>query len=71
MGGGTTGPTQTAVINWNRTFTTTIVNEFRVGFSRIGIDDNVVDWSGKLTNGNADFGIGGGQPSGSQLHHFG
>ncbi|MGJ5819520.1 carboxypeptidase regulatory-like domain-containing protein [Paludibaculum fermentans] len=62
MGGGTTGPTQTAVINWNRTFTTTIVNEFRVGFSRIGIDDNVVDWSGKLTKGNADFGIGGGQP---------
>lgn len=60
--GGTTGPTQTAVINWNRTFTTTIVNEFRVGFSRIGIDDIVVDWSGKLAKGNADFGIAGGQP---------
>ncbi len=63
MTGGTTGPTQTAVVNWTRTFSPAVVNEFRVGFSRIGIDDNTIDWSGKLgANGNADFGIAGGQP---------
>jgi hypothetical protein len=63
MTGGTYGPTTSAVLSWVRTFTPAVVNEFRMGFSQIGIDDNVIDWSGLLgPNGNASFGIGGGQP---------
>jgi hypothetical protein len=61
--GGTYGPTQSAMANWTRTISTTIVNEARVGFSRIGIDDIVIDWSGQLgADGNSKFGIPGGQP---------
>ena len=56
-------PTQSAMVNWTRTFSTTIVNEARVGFSRIGIDNNTIDWSGQLgADGNSKFGISGGQP---------
>jgi hypothetical protein len=63
MTSGTYGPTQVAMLNFTRTFSTSIVNEARMGFSRVGIDDNVVDWSGQLgTGGNAKFGISGGQP---------
>ena len=56
--------TQSAVLNWTRTFSPTIVNEARVGYTRVGIDEGVpVDWSGLLgTDGNAKFGIAGGQP---------
>ena len=62
MTSGTEGPTQTVVAAWNRTFSPTFVNDFRAGFSRIGIDDNVYDWSGALgANGNQAFGIAGGQ----------
>ncbi len=60
--GGTVGPTTSAVINWTRAFTPRLVNDARVSFSRIGIDDNVVDWSGLLgADGNQKFGIPGGQ----------
>lgn len=63
MRGGQTGPTMSAVINWNRTISPSVVNEARVAYSRIGIDDNVIDWSGLLgANGNQAFGIPGGQP---------
>ena len=63
MTGGTTNPTQSAVINWNRTFSTSIVNEARVAFSRIVIQDVTLDWSGQLgTDGNQKLGIPGGQP---------
>jgi hypothetical protein len=56
------GPTQSAVLNWTRTFTPTIVNEARFSFSRIIIDDLTLDWSGLLgPNGNEKFGIPGGQ----------
>jgi hypothetical protein len=57
-------PTMSAVTAWTRTFSPTIINEVRLGYTRIGIDENVpVDWSGKLgADGNAKFGIGGGQP---------
>ncbi len=60
----TYGPTQLAVLNWTRTFTPSIVNEARLGFSRIGIDEGLpVDWSGQLgADGNSKFGIPGGQP---------
>ncbi len=62
MTGGQEGPTQSAVINWNRTFSPTIVNEARVSYSRIVINDVTIDWSGQLgADGNQRFGIPGGQ----------
>ncbi len=62
MSGGTTGPTQSVVLTWTRTFSSRIVNEARFGFSRIGINDVVIDSSGKLgADGNQKFGIPGGQ----------
>jgi hypothetical protein len=63
MTGGQEGPTQSAVLNWTRTVTPTIVNEARMAFSRIVIRDRTVDWSGQLgPDGNQKFGIPGGQP---------
>lgn len=63
MTGGTTGPTNNVVLTWTRMFSPTIVNEARMGYSRIQITDVTLDWSGKLgADGNAKFGIGGGQP---------
>ncbi len=57
-------PTQSAVLTWTRTFSPAVVNEVRLGYTRVGIDENVpVDWSGLLgVDGNAKFGIAGGQP---------
>ncbi len=61
--GGQVGPTMSAVANWTRTISTQIVNEARVAYSRVGIDDTVNDWSGLVgANGNQTFGIPGGQP---------
>lgn len=63
MTSGTQNPTQSAVVNWNRTFSATVVNEARVAFSRIVIQDTPIDWSGQLgLDGNQKFGIPGGQP---------
>jgi len=63
MTGGQSGPTSSWVGNWNRTITPSIVNEARFSFSRIQIDDLVLDWSGQLgADGNSKFGIPGGQP---------
>lgn len=63
MTGKTTNPSQSVVLNWNRTISTTIVNEARVSFSRILIKDDTIDWSGQLgADGNSKFGIPGGQP---------
>jgi len=61
---GTYGATTSAVANWTRAFTTRLVNDARVAFSRIRTDESLpVDWSGKLgPDGNASFGIPGGQP---------
>jgi hypothetical protein len=62
MTGGQEGPTQSGVINWVRTFSPTIVNEARVAYSRVIINDRAIDWSGQLgLNGNQTFGIPGGQ----------
>lgn len=62
MTSGQDGPTQSAVINWVRTFSPAIVNEARVAYSRILILDRAIDWSGQLgENGNQAFGISGGQ----------
>ncbi|MCS7026807.1 MAG: TonB-dependent receptor [Bryobacteraceae bacterium] len=63
MTSGQEGPTQSAVINWNRTISPAIVNEARVAYSRVVIRDNTIDWSGQLgLDGNQKFGIPGGQP---------
>lgn len=62
MTSGQEGPTQSGVVNWNRTISATIVNEARVAFSRVVIRDVTLDWSGQLgTDGNQRFGIPGGQ----------
>ncbi|MFN7921558.1 MAG: carboxypeptidase regulatory-like domain-containing protein [Bryobacteraceae bacterium] len=61
--GGQEGPTQSAVLNWNRSVSSTIVNEARFAFSRVVIKDVTLDWSGLLgADGNQKFGIPGGQP---------
>ncbi|MCU0246570.1 MAG: TonB-dependent receptor, partial [Bryobacter sp.] len=63
MTSGTNGPTHSAVTSWTRTFSPTLVSEARLSFSRVRIDDLTVDWSGQLgSDGNARFGIPGGQP---------
>ena len=63
MTGGQENPSQSAMINWNRTFSTSIVNEARIAFSRVVINDRVLDWSGLLgADGNSKLGIPGGQP---------
>src|SRR5207248_8569647 len=60
---GTNGPTTSAVANWTRTVSPSIVNEFRAGFARTVIGDLVLDPTGLLgAAGNAKLGIPGGQP---------
>ncbi len=62
MTSGQEGPTQSVVLNWNRTFSPSLVNEARVAYSRVVINDIALDWSGTLgLNGNQSFGIPGGQ----------
>jgi len=63
MTNGTDGPTTSAVATWTRTYTPRLVNESRVSYSRTGVADQTLDWSGKLgADGNSKFGIAGGQP---------
>ncbi|MBM3782711.1 MAG: hypothetical protein FJW30_00040 [Acidobacteria bacterium] len=63
MTSGQEGPTYSWVANWNRTVSPSIVNEARFSFSRVGINDVTLDWSGQLgADGNQKFGIPGGQP---------
>ena len=63
MTSGQNGPTQSGVVNWVRTVSPTVVNEARVAYSRVIIQDTVNDWSGLLgADGNQKFGIPGGQP---------
>jgi hypothetical protein len=60
---GTEGPSISTQIGWTRTFSPRVVNDARISYSRIGIDDSVYDWSGLLgADGNSKFGIAGGQP---------
>ncbi|MBL8178677.1 MAG: TonB-dependent receptor, partial [Bryobacterales bacterium] len=61
--GGDDGPTTSALVSWTRTYSPRLVNESRISYSRTGIANNVIDWSGQLgADGNAKFGIAGGQP---------
>ncbi|HXJ42376.1 MAG TPA: carboxypeptidase-like regulatory domain-containing protein, partial [Bryobacteraceae bacterium] len=57
-------PTMSTVVAWTRAFSPSLINEVRLGYTRVGIDEGLpVDWSGKLgADGNSKFGIGGGQP---------
>src|SRR5215471_14758858 len=61
---GNFAPTQSAVLIWTRTISPSLINEARVGYTRVHIDEGLpIDWSGELgADGNSKFGIGGGQP---------
>ena len=62
MTSGNNGPTWSAVTNWTRTWSASLVSDTRFSYSLIGIDDKVIDWSGLLgADGNSKFGIPGGQ----------
>jgi hypothetical protein len=61
MGNKTTAPFRNLAVNWNRVVSSSIVNEVLVGYNRITIVSNTLDWAG-IGNGNATFGIAGGQP---------
>jgi hypothetical protein len=54
-------PTRNFGFNWNRTFSSTLVNELLVGYNQVGQQRFSHDWGG-LGNGNALFGIPGDQP---------
>ena len=63
MTSGDFGPTWSAVTSWTRTWSANLVSDNRFSYSLIGIDNNVIDWSGLLgADGNSKFGIPGGQP---------
>ncbi len=63
MVAGQEGPTTTSVATWTHTFSPSVVNELRAGYSRIVIDDVWLDPTGLLgANGNEKLGIPGGQP---------
>ncbi|MBI4905640.1 MAG: TonB-dependent receptor [Acidobacteria bacterium] len=60
---GTNGPTTSALVNWTHTWSPRLVSESRISYSRTGVADNTIDWSGQLgMDGNSKFGIPGGQP---------
>ncbi len=54
-------PFHNVAFNWNRIFGPTLINEALVGFSSIRVTQETFDWSG-IGQGNAGYGIGGGQP---------
>jgi hypothetical protein len=61
LGNLTTAPFRNLALNWNRVVGSSIVNELLVGYNRITIVSDTLDWSG-IGNANAAFGIAGGQP---------
>jgi Carboxypeptidase regulatory-like domain len=55
--------TESAVVNWVRVISPTVVNEARAGWTRPNAGGNTADVAGVLGNtGNAKLGIAGGQP---------
>ncbi len=63
LGGGTDAPTTSAVVTWTRSFSPSVVNEARVGYTRVVIKNFTSDVAGLLgPNGNEKLGIPGGQP---------
>jgi hypothetical protein len=61
LGNLTTAPFRNLAVNWNRVVSSSIVNELLVGYNRITIVSDTLDWNG-IGNANATFGIAGGQP---------
>jgi hypothetical protein len=61
MGNVTDAPFRNLAFNWNRILSSSIVNELLVGYNQITIVSDTLDWAG-IGNGNATFGIAGGQP---------
>jgi Carboxypeptidase regulatory-like domain/TonB dependent receptor len=61
LGNLTTAPFRNLALNWNRVVGSSVVNELLVGYNRITIVSDTLDWNG-IGNANATFGIAGGQP---------
>ena len=61
LGNVTTAPFRNLAVNWNRIFSSSLVNEVLVGYNQITIVSDTLDWAG-IGNGNATLGIAGGQP---------
>jgi hypothetical protein len=61
LGNLTTAPFRNLALNWNRVFSSSVINEVLVGYNQIAIVSDTLDWAG-VGNGNATFGIAGGQP---------
>jgi hypothetical protein len=60
-GGGLSSDAQNAALNWSHVFSPTAVNELRVGFSHVTIDDNPAASTFGLGDYNQALGIPGGQ----------
>jgi len=61
LGNVTTAPFRNLALNWSRVFSSSLVNELLVGYNQITVISDTLDWAG-IGNGNAAFGIPGGQP---------
>jgi hypothetical protein len=61
MGSSQDAPFRNMAFNWNRIFSSSVINELLVGYNQITIVGQTLDWAG-IGNGNATFGIAGGQP---------
>jgi carboxypeptidase family protein/TonB-dependent receptor-like protein len=61
LGSLTDSPFRNVAFNWNRIFSSALINEALVGFNQITIVTRALDWAG-IGNANATFGIAGGQP---------
>ena len=61
LGNITDAPFRNLAFNWNRIVSSSLVNELLVGYNQITIVSDTLDWAA-IGNGNATFGIAGGQP---------
>src|SRR4051812_15175496 len=61
LGNLTTAPFRNVAGNWNHVFNQSLVNEVLLGYNRITIVSDTLDWAG-IGDANATFGIAGGQP---------
>jgi hypothetical protein len=61
LGSETTAPFRNVAVNWNRVVSPSLINEALFGFNQITIVSDTLDWAG-IGDGNANFGIAGGQP---------
>jgi hypothetical protein len=61
LGSLTDSPFRNVAFNWNRIFSSSLINEILVGYNHITIVTAALDWA-NVGSANATFGIGGGQP---------